>query len=275
MGKEKKCYSYQDNQELIIRFQNGDQSALDAICRCNSGLVSKMAHKYAAATHIPYDDFYQEGMIGLIQAAKKFDPEREGAFSTYASWYLFQAMQKYADQNTGIVRIPVNVLQDVRNAVALNGQYAGIPQEKRIGMIAEKMGMSAAHIQRLLGIGYQFSHYLSLDTPVTDEDQNTTLEHMIAASSDFADEVSVIQAQKEVADLLLCCLSPRQLLVVQLRNGLTGEDPYSMEQVGKALGVTRERVRQIEIKAYRVMRWTAYKNHIRENDLLEDPQTYQ
>lgn len=88
--EDKQCYSYQDNQELIMEFQSGDMDALDAICRCNSGLVSKMARKYAAATSLPYDDFCQEWMIGLMQAAERFDPEREGAFSTYASWYFFR-----------------------------------------------------------------------------------------------------------------------------------------------------------------------------------------
>lgn len=266
--------SYQDNAELIRKFQEGNQNALDAVCRCNSGLVGRMAQKYAVATGLPYDDFYQEGMIGLIQAAKKFDPDHGASFSTYASWYLFQTMQKYADQNIGMIRIPVNVLQDVRNAVSLNGQYASIPQEKRTDMIAEKMGMSAPHIRRLLGIGYQFSHYLSLDTPVTDEDQNTTLAHMIADTKDTVDTISVSRAREDTVSILLGYLTPRQQYIVQLRNGLAGEDPYTLEQIGKILGISKARVRAIEVKAYYIMRMAARKKNISSEDLLTDPETY-
>lgn len=266
--------SYQDNTELIRKFQEGNRDALDTVCQCNSGLVGRMAHKYAKATGLPCDDFYQEGMIGLIQAAKKFDPDYGASFSTYASWYLFQAMQKYADQNTGMIRIPVNVLQDVRNAVSLNGQYASIPQKKRIDVIAEKMRMSAPHIRRLLGIGYQFSHYLSLDTPVTDEDQNTTLAHMIADTKDVADAVSVSRARKDAVSILLNRLTPRQRYIVQLRNGLSGEDPYTLEQIGKILGISKARVRAIEVKAYHIMCTAARAKNISREDLLADPEMY-
>ena len=261
MGKRKKRYTYADNAELCKRWQTGDKEAGDALCVANKGLANEIALKYSAKYgDVWYEDFCQEGMIGLLEAAKKYEPEL-GAFSTYAVWYIRQKISRFGSDKTSNVYIPTNVVMLMNRCFAIDSKCQELPYYERVSKIGEELDLSEAKVEWLLSLRFRFRHSQSLDVPIN-EDSEMTLKEFVP--DETADEIGTAlreRAQVMFVHQLLSNthLTDKEKYVIKLRNGFATGEAMTLDQVGREIGVTKERVRQIEAKAYRKLRRTMYQ----------------
>jgi RNA polymerase sigma factor (sigma-70 family) len=226
----------------------GDAEARNQLVSKNLRLVYWVAQRYAWAG-VPIVDLVQEGAIGLIRAAEKFDPERGFAFSTYATHWVRQAVQRAVFNHCRVVRLPVHVhselvtLRKARERLDRQGLADPEPDD-----LAAATGFPLKKVQRLLEAE---PTELSLDVPMADE--GTPFSETLEAPPDDREELET-QRLRGVLDAALERLTEKQRLVLELRNGLGEFDPMTLEEVGQVIGVTRERVRQIQDTAYRILR---------------------
>jgi RNA polymerase sigma factor (sigma-70 family) len=229
-------------RELARSFQRGDCEAFDLLVEHNVRLVYSIARKHAAFA--PILDLVQEGCIGLMRAVVKFDPDRGFKFSTYATWWIRQSIQRYLyTQQHGSTRLPAHIgpafvkLQRARRA--LEQQLAAEPSTEQVAAAA---GVPADLAQRLDDL-----NACSLDAPLVEDGSMTIADTIPAESADLVDEVARGRLQADL-ELALDQLDEREAAVLRRRFGI-GCDEGTLEEVGRELGVTRERVRQIQTHA--------------------------
>lgn len=261
MGKRKK-YSYKDNKELCLEWQKGNKDAGNMLCIVNASLISKTARLFAKKCGQDlYDDFYQEGMIGLLEAAKKYDPSFEAEFSTYAMWYIKQKIMRFEYDCTRNVRIPTNVVMEIKRCAKSDSMHQELNYNDRIRAIAKDLDMPEKHIEYLLVWQYQFRHTQSLDVPIKEDEELTLKESVQDTKENEIDVLLYETARDKYIKTLLESkqLSDRERDVILFRNGFITGKEMTLEEVGNKFGVTRERVRQIEAKAYRKLRYELYQ----------------
>lgn len=254
MNKEK--YTYADNAKLCEKWKAGDKEAGERLCILNNGLVAQTAARFAEKYGLDlYDDLYQEGMIGMLEAAKKYD-SAQGSFSTYAVWYIRQRILRFVYDKTRNVRIPSNVVMMINRCAKADSMHQDLDYYDRIRTIASDVNISEKKVEWLLGLQYRFRHSKSLDVPMG-EDSELTLKDFIPEENANGIEAMVHDGvQKEYAEKLFFCkrLTDRERRILAMRNGFVTGNEMTLEAVGKEVGVTRERIRQIEAKAYRKLR---------------------
>jgi RNA polymerase primary sigma factor len=249
-----------DRRRLEREKRIGD-IARQRLIRANSRLVVSIAKKYVGRG-LPFLDLIQEGNLGLMHAIEKFDPRRGFKLSTYATWWIRQAISRSLAEQGRIVRVPVHVYEQIGQLSRAKWQLSQeLGREPTSAEIAAQMGITEQKAQYLRRSSQQ---PVSLEMPVGEE-QDGELGDLIEdeGSAALADAVSQRLLQREL-DEALASLTPREASVLRLRFGLDNGQRYTLDELGQRFGLTRERIRQIETKALRRLRHPTRSRRLRQ-----------
>jgi RNA polymerase primary sigma factor len=242
-----------EERELARRKDEGDEAAKRRLIECNLRLVMSITRNYTKAG-VPLLDLIQEGNLGLIRAVEKFDYRMGFKLSTYATWWIRQAITRALADQGRIIRLPVHVADQVRRLMRTRRQLAQkLNREPTIEELAKAAELPASKVKDLLEL---VEDPVSLETPVGDGESNYG--DLIEDTKTDRPELTTAETMRhrELAKAL-DTLNPRMRRVLALRFGLDGEKPQTLEEVGSGLGITRERVRQLESRALRELRAVA------------------
>ena len=253
--------NFEQEKELSARALNGDQNAINELVSCNLLLVVPIAKRYYGCG-LPLLDLIQEGNLGLITAAKKYDGTKGWRFSTYATYWIRQSISRALGDQSRTIRIPANMVEllgKVRKATnELTIKFKRQPTDEEI---AKYLDEDLDKIQTVLDVSQAVS---SLDLSV-DEDGETSVGDLIAderVESGYANLVK--EANKQIVDDVLGTLPAREAEILRMRFGINQEKAMTLEEVGGHYGITKERIRQIENKAIRKLRHPARARMLKE-----------
>lgn len=249
--------SEEEERDLGRRSSEGDESARRKLEEANLRLVVSLAKHYTGRG-VQLMDLIQEGNMGLMRAAEKYDYTMENRFSTYASWWIKEAMQRAIDQQSREIRVPVHVAENMKKVQKISKELQQeLGREPLPKEIAEKMpGKTEDDIKNILSY---LQSPVSLETPVGEEGENSLGDMVEDRTEATPEEAMNTLVQKEEVSELLESLSDRERQVIRLRYGLEDGKTHTLEEIGSMLSVTRERVRQIEARAMEKLRKNAKK----------------
>jgi RNA polymerase primary sigma factor len=251
--------SREEEVELATRARAGDQGALERLIVSNLRYVVSVARRYLGYG-LSLTDLINEGNIGLIQAAKRFDPTRGVKFITYAVWWIRQAITHALAGQGGVVAVPVRQLEKLRKVLEGYRRYTQqIGVEPSSEELAAELDLPPSEVETVLHV---YRHF-SLDTPIGEGGETSFLDRLPSATSASAEEAYIDATLGQEIQELLSQLPPREQQVLRLRFGLDGE-AKTLEEIGAMLGITRERVRQIEKQAKDRLRQRAKMRALQE-----------
>jgi RNA polymerase primary sigma factor len=253
--------SADEEVKLAHRIAEGDQSAKNELVEANLRLVVSLARHYQGCG-LSYQDLIQEGNIGLIKAAEKFDVSKGFRFSTYASWWIKQALSRAIADQSRTIRIPVHMTENINKFKKIERELLNqLNREPKIKEIADAMGISEKQAKEIQSYIVEPT---SLDIQVGDDD-DTTIGSFIEDTHFVNPESAYIkESNGDVVNAVLDTLSDREANILRLRFGIGGKKAMTLEEVGKEYGLTRERIRQIEAKALRKLRHPSRANILKE-----------
>jgi len=245
-----KSYKLEDWTRLDREAREGEL-ARKRLIQANSRLVVSIAKRYVGRG-VPFQDLIQEGNLGLIRAVEKFDHRRGFKLSTYATWWIRQAITRALSDQASTIRIPAH-MNELMKKVTLVAQHLEqeLGREPTIRELAVELNLPPHRVKRLLEIAQR---PVSLEMPVGDESGSELGDFIEDAATPLPTDIAVRELLREDIEALLSSLTPREARVLQLRFGLMDGQSHTLEEVGEKFGVTRERIRQIQTKAIRRLR---------------------
>jgi RNA polymerase primary sigma factor len=236
-------------------------NAREHLITANSRLVISVAKKYMGRG-VPFLDLIQEGNIGLIRAAKKFDYRRGHKFSTYATWWIRQAVTRAIADQGRTIRVPVHMGDQINKLLRVSHQLTQeLGRDPSPDELGDALGVTSKKVENMIQVARR---PLSLETP-TDEEEDSVLGDFIEDEESPAPaEAATRNLLREQLEEVLSTLPPREVRILQLRYGLLDGQSYTLEEVGRKMGVTRERVRQIEAQALSRLRHPSHRRKLRD-----------
>jgi len=258
--------SAEEEVALAKKIKQGDDKALGLLINANLRFVVSVAKQYQNQG-LSLPDLINEGNLGLIKAAQRFDETRGFKFISYAVWWIRQSILQALAEQARIVRLPLNKIGSVNK---VNNAFANLEQEYQREPTAEEIGeildMASKDVKEALKVS---NRHVSMDAPLKPDEENTLYDVLLASESGSPDAQMVDESLKKEIERSLSTLSAREADIIKLYYGLNNEPPYSLEEIGKLFNLTRERVRQIKEKAIKRLKHT-YRSRILKNFINED-----
>ena len=243
-----------DERELARRIEKGDMEAKEKLAQANLRLVVSIAKRYVGrSAHLSFLDLIQEGNLGLFKAVEKFDFRKGFKFSTYATWWIRQAITRALADQARTIRIPVHMVETISKYKQIRRRLLqDLGREPLAAEVSAEMGIDIEKVHHIQKISQDT---VSLESPVGEEDEDSTLGEFIVDEKTLSpSQHAARRILKEQIIQIISDFSPREQKILEMRFGLKDGITHTLEEVGKEFGVTRERIRQIEAKAIEKMR---------------------